>query len=429
MSEPDWDAYSQSSDVPGDVYQSFKSMRREYYTSPTTAHDPTRFRSVPVSETYKKEVLSSIQTDLLPQLRTRMISLSSSLDLSAIFECPGSRFQAMRESQSNVASIVEQIKSAVDLICSYHTPLFQVDDQHHNEFKKFKLFTIRERIEGLMSNEICQVFGDCQRFLRSLLDQKQTLSELAVLRQNVDAEFTSSLASIDYTIAWITTPEIQLVQDRWPNQRAGMNIQLNKFLMIIDPNTDLEEKIPRFVDVPRSERFIQLATSVIPVIKLSRTFFHKLSNIFFEKILRHRTINKSLSPFTEMCSSQLFDLSDSPASVFRNLEKFLDTLSEVATPGPGRFHMPRLESKDFTQLIDALTTRMQYTSLLVTLYVVPLLSDSELQEDFKTWSVTWNTQLVVATQHVNETARSFLDSGSAHPRVNVVRNILRNTRT
>ncbi|KAH9444975.1 hypothetical protein Pst134EB_025226 [Puccinia striiformis f. sp. tritici] len=91
--------------------------------------------------------------------------------------------------------------------------------------------------------------------------------------------------------------------------------------------------------------------------------------------------------------------------------------------------MPRLESKDFTQLIDALTTRMQYTSLLVTLYVVPLLSDSELQEDFKTWSVTWNTQLVVATQHVNETARSFLDSGSAHPRVNVVRNILRNTRT
>ncbi|POW17106.1 hypothetical protein PSTT_00803 [Puccinia striiformis] len=410
MSEPDWDAYSQSSDVPGDVYQSFKSMRREYYTSPTTAHDPTRFRSVPVSETYKKESLIVVG----PVRHIRMPRLTISGDegepVERCFYCRA-----------------DQI--AVDLICSYHTPLFQVDDQHHNEFKKFKLFRIRERIEGLMSNEICQVFGDCQRFLRSLLDQKQTLSELAVLRQNVDAEFTSSLASIDYTIAWITTPEIQLVQDRWPNQRAGMNIQLNKFLMIIDPNTDLEEKIPRFVDVPRSERFIQLATSVIPVIKLSRTFFHKLSNIFFEKILRHRTINKSLSPFTEMCSSQLFDLSDSPASVFRNLEKFLDTLSEVATPGPGRFHMPRLESKDFTQLIDALTTRMQYTSLLVTLYVVPLLSDSELQEDFKTWSVTWNTQLVVATQHVNETARSFLDSGSAHPRVNVVRNILRNTRT
>ncbi|KAI7939218.1 hypothetical protein MJO28_014797 [Puccinia striiformis f. sp. tritici] len=85
--------------------------------------------------------------------------------------------------------------------------------------------------------------------------------------------------------------------------------------------------------------------------------------------------------------------------------------------------MPRLESKHFTESIDALTTRLQCTSLLVTVYVIPLIPDSELQEHFKTWSVTWNTQLVIATQRVIEAARRSFDIGRPHPQ-DVARNII-----
>ncbi|KAI9625895.1 hypothetical protein H4Q26_016143 [Puccinia striiformis f. sp. tritici PST-130] len=162
MSEPDWgrlDNYSQFSDIPGDLHQAFKSLRRKYYIPPTTVRDPTRFGSVHFPEIAKLEATSVIQTDFLPRLRNRMNSLSSSLDLSAIFEHPESQFELMWQSKCDVAALLDQIQSATFVISSYHTP-FQADVQHHMELKRLKMFTIREKIEGLISNKICQVTRD-----------------------------------------------------------------------------------------------------------------------------------------------------------------------------------------------------------------------------------------------------------------------------
>ncbi|POW13862.1 hypothetical protein PSTT_03431 [Puccinia striiformis] len=136
------------------------------------------------------------------------------------------------------------------------------------------------------------------------------------------------------------------------------------------------------------EPVIHLAKLLIPIMKLSRLFFNKISV---------RGINtKRLPLFTEMCSEQIESLAMSHGSVSSSFVHILSLL-DAADRAPGV--VPHVH---FIGSVRCLKNIFEAPLLIVLLYLVPAIPDTDgfpIQNYYKNWLITWNTQRILATEN------------------------------
>ncbi|POW04041.1 hypothetical protein PSTT_10696 [Puccinia striiformis] len=141
---------------------------------------------------------------------------------------------------------------------------------------------------------------------------------------------------------------------------------------------------------------IQLAKLVIPIFKLSRIFFKKLS--------KRGLNNERLPVFTEMCSNQIECLVKCAAEVSDDLLQLTVHL-DFANRDRGV-----VTSLEFIELATTLKARFESPLLLVVLYIIPFIPDNEslnVQNYYRNWCLTWNNQMSLAIHNFECAAKSL----------------------
>jgi hypothetical protein len=145
-----------------------------------------------------------------------------------------------------------------------------------------------------------------------------------------------------------------------------------------------------------SEPFTELAQTFIPVIKLSKLFFRKMTT---------DGMNQNNLPFyTEMSSDQL-------SSLKQSVDTITDCIADLF------FCLPRSNENQaissaaiFTDEIKNILTQFQSCLLLVDLYIIPRCTEINVcssPTSLKTWLVTWNTSLYQAAHNSIQACESI----------------------
>ncbi|EFP87791.1 uncharacterized protein PGTG_14506 [Puccinia graminis f. sp. tritici CRL 75-36-700-3] len=132
----------------------------------------------------------------------------------------------------------------------------------------------------------------------------------------------SVLKAIDSTLAWIKASEYEMVQLNWPSHVSVMDANLKKLLNLIDSiQTHSLNKQSRLTPARQSLMVpIKLAESILPIIKLTRLLFKKLSR----SGISNNT--KTPSPYMELSSGQLQSVNQLSQSLDWDCEELLRAL-------------------------------------------------------------------------------------------------------
>ncbi|KAH9448189.1 hypothetical protein MJO28_011718 [Puccinia striiformis f. sp. tritici] len=208
---------------------------------------------------------------------------------------------------------------------------------------------------------------------------------------------------IEETIRWLNGCELDLVRQHWPASVRSINGILAEFSLWTDPAYKIEQEklfakilyARKISGLSPSEPALQLAQSLIPLIKLSRLFFKKSSG--------WKLNAKRLPLFTQMSSNQLEHLD----ACSRHCSKIIAEFQVIVVLKP----LPRVFPCDHhIQMTNQLKTHSETTFFSIVTYFV---LDNRPVEDYRAWLVDWYTAF-------NLTIRNFtkkvISCGMHHPR-------------
>ncbi|KAA1064314.1 hypothetical protein PGTUg99_012829 [Puccinia graminis f. sp. tritici] len=392
------------------VIQGFKHLADT--TNSSLQKDYQRERSITITSVktkvsvdqpeLKKGLLVQLQTSLLPQLQQHVITISQLTNPSDLRKEPASSFKRMLEIQSDLTTILDQISHATDTICSEQLylshPSVRRNDQYLNELKPYKLEGLHHRLTTFFLQELYNVFDSSYQTIQQLEFSTKKYNDridLTDARDTMIEAVDECLECIELALDWLKGSEFDNVQEDWRYEKCGINETLQKVLSLIDPTTSLSKKKRRLKE-PLSRPVVKLAKSVVPVIKLCRLFFNKLSA---------RGMNRRrLPPFTTMCSYQLENIGALAGHTGAELGRILHLLQEADT----------IVDEDtryaLTKAVGALETQFQTPFLLILLHFVPIIPDTDghpVQDYYKKWFAVWNTQFNLAIINLLDAIKEY----------------------
>ncbi|KAA1127108.1 hypothetical protein PGTUg99_022446 [Puccinia graminis f. sp. tritici] len=387
------------------VIERFQSLTNKYQ-SPRNEDSSPRGRAMQEDSTIdhvnmKKDLLTKLRSNLLPELGRQITDLVSPLDPTCLKEDPGLQLEIILAVQSELEGTLSQIQSAILTLCS--EPLtsesIRNNDQHRKELKSFRATGLHYRITEELLPDVMYIFDESEELILQMkLSAKRDPQQpnIAYTRSQIIEYESFSLEGIRSSILWLEGSEFDLVQYHWPKETRGIDKQLEALLNLINGTAHLKEGSRMFG--PLSDPAVRLSKSLLPIIKLSRLFLDKLSN---------RGMNRKRLPLhTEMRSDQLATLYELAGRVGCEISDVLRVLRTVDRPGD-HFVRPAC-----TPITTALEGHFESALLLIPLYFLPLVPDTDgfpIQTHFKAWFVTWYTQFSLAIQNFIDAAGLFDD--------------------
>jgi hypothetical protein len=206
-------------------------------------------------------------------------------------------------------------------------------------------------------------------------------------------------------INWLVASDFQHIRDLWLNKVLSINKTLVDCLFLINPldtqdhkNQASQASIECSLVSLRIKPVIQVAKSVIPVIKLARMFFKKL-------LERAMNSNQQLPFSTEMDSDQLNFLSGTATHVCSSFNQILETL-KINKQGNYNGGMVILQATKIQH-------DLQESLFYVLLYFVPQIPETQAgfpgQADYRKWFIFWFTDLNLAIQNLIDVAKLLPD--------------------
>ncbi|OAV92561.1 hypothetical protein PTTG_12563 [Puccinia triticina 1-1 BBBD Race 1] len=360
---------------------------------PMRAH-PTFNRETPYIDQMKL-ISNCLHSSILPELRDQFKAILPFLEPSEIHTEPGSRCKLILEIQSQLDQTVDQTISAYNSLFSEGViPPDQTNDQLLKETKNYRLFGLHLGIKALLSN-----LGYCFHQSSMLLAE----SGISITRRTGRVESTrkSNLQSaslceaiLKAVFTWSKGSEWDTVLDSWRfSTRASIFDNLLDYIHQRITSASNPQEEPLLIP-PLDERNISLAKLLIPILKLSKIFICRFSKIGMS--------DQPLPHFTEMCTHQLESLLNLPPRAHANLASLHSLLTEN--------HLTREAfNRRFDAKIGLLLAQFRSVSLDLMFYVIPLIPDKDgfpVQNEYKTFLATWNTQWLTATQNAIKLARS-----------------------
>ncbi|KAI9630037.1 hypothetical protein KEM48_012320 [Puccinia striiformis f. sp. tritici PST-130] len=383
--------------------EAFKSLISKYdpycdeHPGRTSVQEALSAKQVKV----KRVLINLLQSSLLPLLHQQFTTLSLSLPPFDFSEEPVSQLKYILQIHSELDNTLDQIVSVISAVCP--DPLYasnRTDDQHLNEFKSYRLHGLKKKFHEMMTDEVCQIFHQAVQLIQQTKPSTETPVDQAYtdsLRGCLREETFRTCDSIDSIVNWLRGSELDIAQGPWKDELIEIDKILAELMALINPPIIAlqNENQPTTSKLAR-QPVIHLAKLVIPLFKLSRLFFNKLSR---------RGMNRNRLPlYTKMCSSQIESLEVSTVNVKCDLADMMRVL-KLADTAYGA-----ASSQDFIDVAENLDSRFESTLLLVSLYFLPLIPDSLSFSDhdhFKIWFVDWNTQFTLATNNFKNLAKLF----------------------
>jgi hypothetical protein len=287
--------------------------------------------------------------------------------------------------QAGLDSTLDQIVRTIDDLIPGKVPEpSQANDHHYGALKFYRLYGLDQSIREELRIQLLIFYSDSSKII------KEVLQLTTKKRPRYSHVFSSALEkSIDSAIKWIMRSDLNLIRDAWKVGIQTIDMEWDELLNLSRPRP-IGGGGQR-----RSQPAIQLTQSTIPILKLSKLFFQKLS----------RELKKRYLPlFTEMSSKQLEVLDKSAETIH-------DAISDLLCPLDEAHESPRADTtRRLIQAIEQISSRFQGYVLLVVLYVIPLfpdLHDVSSRIYFSNWFITWNILLFSATDNAIKAARHF----------------------
>ncbi|KAA1065588.1 hypothetical protein PGT21_004249 [Puccinia graminis f. sp. tritici] len=349
----------------------------------------------------KKGLLVQLQSSLVPQLQQQIfttLQLTNPYDLT---KDPGLQFKCILEVQAELNPILDQIFSATDVLCPgpLPSPSIRTNDQYLKELKPFRIRALYDHLTGCFLKQIFKVCNDSYDLIQQLkLSTKKYEGEvdLASARYYLNAEGDYCLQLIERAINCLEGSEFDVVQVDWRYNQSVINGHLRELLRRINPTTPLDEQNSMPGPQTLSEPVVNLTKSVLPVIKLCRLFFNKLSE---------RGMNRKRLPlFTTMCSYQLNLISRLAGDIAGKLDRILSILRAADTT------LNENIIRSLTKTVKALETHFETPFLLILLHFLPIIPDTvgnPVQNYFKEWFAIWNTQFTLAIKNLLNVIESY----------------------
>ncbi|KAH9440824.1 hypothetical protein MJO28_003613 [Puccinia striiformis f. sp. tritici] len=356
---------------------------------------------------FKKNLLKRLHSSIIPLLRPEIIRLSRSLDPSFLQNKPGWTLRLILTIQTTIGQILSRIEDAIfELRSVIPSPPYRINDQHLRELKYFRTHGLDNCFSELL-REYVKFFGEIIKLIQLSNLTTEGLhveSEIEPTRKRIIDYTSSSLNAVETMTRWYKDSEFDLVQLLWPVHKLNIDIQLKKVLHLINPSSITyaeDTTFPGGTHHPLSQSAISLAKLFIPIIKLSRLLFKKLS--------QNGMNLKSLPIFTEMRSDQLEQLVELPPQINQIIRDFIGVLRST-TLANNRNDQHPLRTR-FTKLVNKLHLRVDPALFLVPFYLVPLIPDTThrvgIRNHYQNWLVTWYTQFCLAVQNLLHTISSY----------------------
>ncbi|KNF01170.1 hypothetical protein PSTG_05524 [Puccinia striiformis f. sp. tritici PST-78] len=354
-----------------------------------------------VGPTEAKIYLTQLQSNLLPLLHQQLTSLSGLLDHSDLQgDHLDSTLRSILVIQMEIEDSLDQIKGALYILCPEKPDEVvpnQTDDQHDEHIKLFRLHGLNKLFTFQLFNNLRLRFWGSRRLIEQLgLAREECHYPIDILSSRRIFSGYSDLieSTLRKAIKWINGSELDNLQERWSIHLMDIDILLR----------DLSRRSPP--GNPKSAPAIELADSLIAVMKLSRMFFSKLSE---------RGMNlKRLPMFTKMSSDQLEKLAQSASNLRNDLVKLRSILMSETFNVNFR-HGLLLET--FNQL----KTSLEPALLSIFLYYIPIIpkdnddivrsgsSPVQTKDYFYAWFVKWFVTFNLPIQNFIKTVESMRD--------------------
>ncbi|EFP84733.2 uncharacterized protein PGTG_10892 [Puccinia graminis f. sp. tritici CRL 75-36-700-3] len=348
----------------------------------------------------KEDFLNRLHLDHLPFLNTRINTLSQSLIPSGLWKEPNKKLRLVLQIQSEIEHVLDQIECVMNTVCpGPGSAQMPTNDQHFRSLKYSRIYRLRILLHVGVMHNILQVFYRARDLFQQIElapEEQKPQFDACPSRQDLCVQVDCASERIESTIQMLEHPEFDLIQDNWGYDLCGMEKTMEEILTLINPPANLSEEAQQKVRKFNHKPVIQLARVFIPIIKLSKLFFAKLSK---------RGMNqRRFLTFSEMCSDQIETLAKSTTYVAQDIEPLLGLLFKADLAHRAS------TNQEFTQITNDLKSHLESALLLVILYYLPLVPDTEgfpVQNYYKTWFVTWNTQFNISIRNFQHAARSF----------------------
>ncbi|KAI9606248.1 hypothetical protein KEM48_001957 [Puccinia striiformis f. sp. tritici PST-130] len=355
----------------------------------------------------KRNLVVQIQSSHLPRLRQLIATL---LKQHYPFELPGTSFEnywLRSETYSELEGAIGNWPGEPHETRGLHKDL--------EEIKFYRLHGLASHLDGEFTTRFVAMMFTCSRLLEPMF---VTTDPTERFREEVSRCFESIEDSQD----WLNDSELRIVQCEWPNEKDKINERLEVVSNLINqiafslemneqtasessdnepPASDASSIDPlasesSFIEPP-NEALLDLAKLLIPIIKISRLFFQKLSTRGMDR--------KQFPKFTQMCSHELNTMAISPQRVADELAKIVQTFRDTDRTYPGATFRRLVEQ------VQVIETHFKEVLLLILLHFIPIVpeADNEFlsQNYFKTCFTTWKTLLTIAITN-------FVDAAEVH---------------
>ncbi|OAV92572.1 hypothetical protein PTTG_12177 [Puccinia triticina 1-1 BBBD Race 1] len=336
---------------------------------------------------FQRGLVKSLNSSLLPRLRHQITTMSLSLDPTRLQKDPEFHLDVILGIQSEFNQTWHEIKAALRILCRDSSSWKTENDRQLKELKYFRLSKLSTFIEIALWSDLFELFEESYASIQrlKLTNEKPFVwSHRAFSSEWKSRHVCSPLKEIDSALFWSNGSDFDLVQFDWPSRIHEIDNKLEELLNLIDAKNG--NAPPNSLSKPS----IQLANSLIPIIKLIR--------VFFDTLVQWGANKKRLPMFTEMHSGQLEATSVLPQHVNRDLEALLQLLKKKPPAAEGS-----RRDIDFVRRARKMQERFQRPIELILCHFTPLIPDDHgfpSRDDFTTWINSWSSQLSLATKNL-----------------------------
>ncbi|KAI7936748.1 hypothetical protein MJO28_015647 [Puccinia striiformis f. sp. tritici] len=375
------------------VILGFENLASKYYQvigpKPALKTPDTEARSLIKLIDSKKDSLNRLYTHSLPSARQQIERLSELLV----------RIDLDGESESQLKLVFElqpKLEHALDNLWSIREVTFLEEPINFDSPDNMDLWDHEASRLGALENikdNLLPMFVDCFRESCDLIKQAKFSTETAKDHTDLDSTKTSVMELRDRICEDISiTVDTLRESDFDASHRVIADIsRLLQDCMLM--------KARQFVPIPdQSFRQIDpapLVKSIIPVMKLARLFFKKISH--------QDMITKDNYPLSERTAEELKILHDLPRNFMSDLNAFKCILNYpfLITLDPVDLTAQHIADKPF-EMVEALKThfRLALPALRSFIDKIPYINGFYDKKYFQSWFRTWDTLFTISIHHV-----------------------------
>ncbi|KAI7957485.1 hypothetical protein MJO28_004580 [Puccinia striiformis f. sp. tritici] len=360
----------------------------------------------------KCKFLHDLQTSVLPSFKQKLSALLPSLDLSEfpIHPCPNP--ELTRKIISRIDQILAETRLIVEVI-AMRPPLPAPTHDHHLEyFKKYRTIRLYWNLNSLIHHKLYDFFKTCAEWIISwerkeseyVPENSQHPSKAFDRREQLDTIAKDCQDRLDGMIECCKDSDFRILQREWRpsvNQLTNMLKALanmingtthrrswNRFLLAVQGQwTDEAHKICA----------TQLVRSAIPIVKLGRLFYEKLSNPVTNQL-----------PFTldtKMSTDELLSLNKTIDVFFHRIDDLMNHIHSffIANQGNGR------KLTELSQISLMILTSLDEALSALASHLIPSQTTdppSDPQNNFKSWFLPLSDSFIVAVNNFREIIHS-----------------------